>query len=186
MTSLTRSTLLALGAALFLTLPVVAKEETADAEVPTTPHVMLTYASITVDDYDAAIAWYTEHLDMTVTMDFPSEDGSWRWVTLQFPGATGTELALHVPGEMGEAEMEAMPEMGAFMQPGPVGNLLFGTNDCRAMGARLKEAGATIYQEPTEQFYGVECIWADPWGNTYDMVEATPLPGMGEDGADGG
>ncbi|CAM2842938.1 VOC family protein [Skermania piniformis] len=117
---------------------------------------------ITVDDVDAAIAFYTE-LGLTVTMDVPN--GEFRWVTMSSPGGAGADLVLSAPDagrspEDGEA-LHRLLAKGSL--PGPI---IFGSDDLDATFERVRASGAEVLQEPADQPWGVrDCAFRDPAGN---------------------
>src|SRR6185295_5191081 len=105
--------------------------------------MQLDLISLVVDDYDAAIAWFTSVLGFALVEDVPSQtnDGrAKRWVVVRPAGAqTGILLAK----ADGEAQRAAIGEQFA----GRVG-LFLRVDDFDATLARLREANAEIVTVP--------------------------------------
>ena len=109
-----------------------------------------------VADVDAAIAFYTEKLGFEVRADMSfGDDGANRWVEVAPPGSTA-RLALNPPmqGEPGGAAIGVE------------------TADLQGELSRLRGAGVTIAQEPTDMD-GAPPMFAvaDPDGNQVWVVE---------------
>jgi catechol 2,3-dioxygenase-like lactoylglutathione lyase family enzyme len=86
---------------------------------------------VPVSDQDAAIAFYTEKLGFTVTMDIPYGEGD-RWVELSPPGG-GSGIAVS-------------PGMGDF-QPGRETGIALTSSDPRADHEELKGKGVQVDDE---------------------------------------
>ncbi|MBN9155152.1 MAG: VOC family protein [Microbacterium sp.] len=125
--------------------------------------IALAYSPVTVDDVDAAIAFYRDALGLELVNDVAS-DGH-RWVSLGFPGQPGLTLVLSDPGagrspEDGEA-LHRLIAKGSG--PGP---LVFTTDDVDATFERIRATGAEVLQEPIAQPWGPrDCAFRDPSGN---------------------
>jgi predicted enzyme related to lactoylglutathione lyase len=50
----------------------------------------------------------------------------------------------------------------------------FVTADCRKTYELLQARGVRFVHEPTRAMYGIEAIFADPSGNTFSLLEASP------------
>jgi uncharacterized glyoxalase superfamily protein PhnB len=48
---------------------------------------------------------------------------------------------------------------------------VFATKDCRKTYQELSQRGIKFTQEPTEQFWGIEALCIDPFGNILDIVQ---------------
>ncbi len=86
---------------------------------------------VPVSDQDAAVAFYTEKLGFTVTMDVPYGEGD-RWVELSPPGG-GSGIAVS-------------PGMGEF-QPGSETGIALTSADPRADHEELKSKGVQVDDE---------------------------------------
>ncbi|MFK7753586.1 MAG: VOC family protein [Sedimentitalea sp.] len=94
----------------------------------------INFQSIPVGDPSRALAFYCDHLGMTVQTDAPYEDG-WRWIFLQIPGAD-TLLHFVKAGDI---------TMGHTL---PVLSLV--SDNVDADTRRLSDAGATIIDGPSD------------------------------------
>jgi catechol 2,3-dioxygenase-like lactoylglutathione lyase family enzyme len=125
----------------------------------------LDLVSIIVDDYDPAIAWFTQVLGFEVVEDVPSltNDGRpKRWVVVRPPNAqTGILLA--------KADGDAQRAVIGHQFAGRVG-LFLRVDDFDAVLARLREAGAEIIGAPREEAYGRVVVFRDRWGTKWDLL----------------
>lgn len=134
--------------------------------------ITLRYCPITVDDVDAASAFYRDALGLEVRNDVAS--GDFRWVTLGFPGDDVLEVVLSEPGagrssEDGEA-------VHRLLAKGVMPMYVFTTDDLDAAFDRVVQSGAEILQEPVEQDWGPrDCAFRDPSGNMVRMTQELPV-----------
>jgi len=123
----------------------------------------LQYCPITVDDVDAAIAFYRDGLGLELVSDVAS-DGH-RWVSFGFPGQEGLAVVLSDPGagrspDDGEALYRLIAKGSG---PGPI---VFSTDDLDTVFERVVATGVEVLQEPKEQPWGPrDCAFRDPSGN---------------------
>lgn len=131
--------------------------------------ISLKYAPVTVDDVDAAIAFYADGLGLEVRNDVAS--GSFRWVTLGAPGGGGTELVLSEPG--GGRSPEDASALHALLAKGALPFHVFEVADLDATFERLRAGGAEVLAEPADQPWGPrDCAFRDPAGNTVRINQA--------------
>jgi len=127
--------------------------------------VRLDKITIVVDDYDRAIAFFTGALGFELAEDSPSltNDGRpKRWVVVRPPGAqTGILLA--------QADVHRQAAAVGNQAGGRVGFFLR-VDDFEAARARLLAAGAAFLTEPRDEPYGRVAVFADPWGNKWDLL----------------
>ncbi len=132
--------------------------------------IALRYLPVTVDDVDAALAFYRDALGLEPRGDVASD--GFRWVTLGFPGQPGLEIVLSEPGagrspDDGEA-LHRLLAKGSL--PGP---LVFTTDDLDATFERVRAGGADVLQEPMDQPWGPrDCAFRDPAGNLIRIDQA--------------
>jgi catechol 2,3-dioxygenase-like lactoylglutathione lyase family enzyme len=132
--------------------------------------ISLAYSPVTVDDVDAAIAFYRDALGLSLLNDV-SSDGH-RWVSLGFANQPGLTLVLSDPGagrspEDGEA-LERLVAKGSG--PGP---LVVATGDLDGLYERVLASGAEVLQEPKVQPWGPrDCAFRDPSGNLIRINQA--------------
>jgi catechol 2,3-dioxygenase-like lactoylglutathione lyase family enzyme len=129
----------------------------------------LDLVSILVDDYDSAIAWFTNVLGFALVEDVPSltNDGrAKRWVVVRPPGAATGLLLAKADGEVQAAAIGAQfaGRVGLFLR----------VDDFDATLARLRRANAEIVGEPREEAYGRVVVFRDRWGNKWDLLGPRP------------
>lgn len=119
--------------------------------------------ALVVDDYDAAIRFYTGILQFRVVEDTPLNEVK-RWVVIAPPGSEGCCLLL---------AKAATPE-----QQSRVGNqtggrvfLFLHTDDLERDHRRLTENGVTIRRGPVTEPYGRVLVFEDLYGNLWDLIE---------------
>ena len=126
-------------------------------------NIALRFCPITVDDVDAALAFYRDALGLEPRGDF-ANDG-FRWVTLGFPGQTDLEIVLSEPGA-GRSPEDADTLHRLLAKGAAPGPLVFTTDDVDALFERVRASGAEVLQEPIDQDWGPrDCAFRDPAGN---------------------
>ena len=121
--------------------------------------------TIVVDDYDRAIGFFTGALGFELAEDSPSltNDGRpKRWVVVRPPGAQTGILLAQADGERQAAAVgnQTGGRVGFFLR----------VDDFDAARARLAAAGAEFRTEPRDEPYGRVAVFADPWGNKWDLL----------------
>ncbi|SHK38108.1 VOC family protein [Desulforamulus aeronauticus] len=117
----------------------------------------LLHVSVPVGDYDEALKWYTEKLDLEVRKD-NTFGGGVRFLTV------GTK-------QQPELEIVLVKNQPGVMEVGKVSAWVFGTDNCSQEVVTLKERGVQILSEPEEVPWGIQAAFADPYGNTFVLVE---------------
>ena len=126
--------------------------------------------SVSIDDYDKALKFYTDILGFVKKRDIPLGNGA-RWITVVSPEEPdGTELLLEP-----NADYPAMAALkGALLQDG-IPFTAFQVDDIHSEYARLKETGVAFSMEPTNMGTTTVAIFNDTCGNLIQIyqVEAT-------------
>ena len=132
-----------------------------------------THVNVWVHDQDEALAFYTDKLGLELRQDVTvPELGNFRWVSVGAPGQPDVAITLMaVPGPPVFDE-DTRAQIHALMAKGATGGLFFATDDCRATYEELASRGVEFQQEPSEQPYGVDAGFRDPFGNNMRMVQA--------------
>lgn len=132
----------------------------------------LTHVNVWVHDQNEALAFYTEKLGMELRDDVTlPEMGGFRWLTVGPPNQPDVALALMaVPGPPVFDE-ETMAKLNELVAKGAAGGLFFATDDCSGTFEELKGRGVEFSQEPTQQPYGLDAAFRDPFGNQIRMIE---------------
>lgn len=117
----------------------------------------LGHVSIPVGDYDEALKWYTEKLGLELRKDNTFGQG-YRFLTVGAREQKDLEIVL----------FKNQPGAG---EVGKVSHWVFETGDCRGEVNSLKDKGVQITMEPEEVPWGIQAGFADPYGNTFVLVE---------------
>jgi catechol 2,3-dioxygenase-like lactoylglutathione lyase family enzyme len=121
--------------------------------------------ALIVDEYDRAIAFFTDVLGFDLIEDSPSltNDGRpKRWVVVRPPGAQTGLLLARADGERPSAAVgdQAAGRVGFFLR----------VEDFDAMYRRMTEAGVTFVREPRTEPYGRVAVFLDVAGNRWDLL----------------
>ncbi len=123
----------------------------------------LAAVTVLVPDYDEGIAYFCGVLGFDLVEDTRLGDGK-RWVRVRPAGAPGTALLL--------------ARAAGAAQRGHVGDqaggrvfLFLHTDDFARDHARFEAAGVRFTEAPRAEPYGTVAVFADPFGNRWDLVE---------------
>lgn len=119
--------------------------------------------ALLVDDYDRAIAYYTQVLGFNLIEDTPQGPGK-RFVRVAPPGDGQTSLLL---------AKAKNPEQVARIgdQAGGRVFLFLNTDDFRRDYAAYKAKGVDFTETPREETYGTVVVFRDLYGNLWDLVQ---------------
>ena len=125
--------------------------------------VTVSTVHITVDDPEAALAFYRDGLGLEITQDVENE--KYRWITLGSDAQPGVRIVLSQP-EPGRSEADAQA-LAALIAKGAITPVHLRSEDLDALFAKLAAVpGVSVVQEPTDQFWGVrDGALRDPAGN---------------------
>ena len=126
-------------------------------------NISISHVHVYVDDVDAAVAFYSDVLGLTVVNEV--ENGGFRWVTLQIEAQPEIQLVLSQP-QAGRSKEDG-DALAALLAKGELGMVQFQSDDLdAAFDAIQSAAGADVVQEPTDQFWGArDAAFRDPAGN---------------------
>lgn len=121
--------------------------------------------AIVVDDYDQAIAFFTEALAFELVEDSPSltNDGRpKRWVVVRPPGAETGILLARADGQDQAAVVgnQFAGRVGLFLQ----------VDDFDAAYERMTAAGVEFVTAPRTEPYGRVAVFLDIAGNRWDLL----------------
>jgi uncharacterized glyoxalase superfamily protein PhnB len=119
--------------------------------------------SLVVNDYDEAIDFYTRKLSFTLLEDTRMSDTK-RWVVIAPPGSTGCTLLL------AKAANDAQKAAVGNQTGGRVFLFLHTDNFDRDYN-QMQEAGIEFIESPREEAYGKVVVFADLYGNRWDLIE---------------
>ncbi len=121
--------------------------------------------ALIVEEYDPAIAFFTETLGFDLVEDSLSltNDGrAKRWVVVRPPGARTGILLARADGEHQRAAVgnQVAGRVGFFLRVG----------DFDATYQRMTEAGVTFVRPPRAEPYGQVAVFLDIAGNRWDLL----------------
>jgi catechol 2,3-dioxygenase-like lactoylglutathione lyase family enzyme len=124
--------------------------------------------TIVVEEYDPAIAFFTDVLGFELVEDSPSSttDGRpKRWVVVRPPGAETGLLLARADGSDQSAVVgrQVAGRVGFFLR----------VDDFEATYARLIDAGVTFVRPPRAEPYGMVAVFLDVAGNRWDLLGPT-------------
>jgi len=121
-------------------------------------------ASISVEDQEKALQFYTTVLGFVKKNDIPM--GDWRWLTVTSPeGAEGVELVLEpMAFPPAQTYQKALYEAG-------IPATAFITNDINSEYLRLKERGVKFRGEPQSMGPVTVVLFEDTCGNLINLVQ---------------
>lgn len=128
--------------------------------------MLITQFTITVRDYDEAIAFYTQSLGFELLEDTDLGNGK-RWVRVRPPASPGAQGAAILLARA------ATPEQLASVGNQTGGRVFVSIEtddrwrDYRAMRGR----GVKFVREPSEEAYGTVAVFEDLYGNKFDLIQ---------------
>jgi len=126
----------------------------------------LAHVALVVREYDEAIRFFTQDLSFSLIEDTKLSDTK-RWVIVAPPGSTGCNLLL-----ARAANSEQSSRIGN--QTGGRVFLFLYTDNLHRDYKNLKAKNITIIREPKKEEYGTVLVFADLYGNYWDLIEPTP------------
>jgi len=123
----------------------------------------LAQIAIVVNDYDEAIAFYCGKLGFTLIEDTVMS-ASKRWVVVSPNDGNGCRLLLAKAANEAQASRVGNQTGGRVF-------LFLHTSNFDAMYNRLLEQQITIVRPPSSEVYGRVCVFADCYGNLWDLIE---------------
>ena len=119
--------------------------------------------SLVVDDYDKAIQYYTQHLNMELIEDTKMSETK-RWVVVKPKGHGSCQILL--AKAKNEEEENAIGN-----QTGGRVFLFLHTDDFWRDYDKMKEKGVEFVEEPREELYGTVVVFKDIYGNKWDFIQ---------------
>ncbi|WP_027166606.1 VOC family protein [Mesorhizobium sp. WSM3224] len=126
-------------------------------------HRGIATVALVVGNYDEAIAWYVERLGFVLTDDVDLGGGK-RWVTVAPPDGNGARLLL------AEASGEEQASRIGNQTGGRV-FLFLETDDFSRDHQAMLSSGVEFREAPRHEAYGTVAVFADLYGNLWDLIE---------------
>jgi catechol 2,3-dioxygenase-like lactoylglutathione lyase family enzyme len=124
--------------------------------------------SVSIDDYDKALKFYTEVMGFVKKHDMPLGGGA-RWITVVSPEAPdGTQLLLEP-----NAEYPAMKALKEALVKDGIPFTAFQVDDVHSEYARMKGLGVEFTMEPTNMGPATIAILNDTCGNLIQIEQIT-------------
>lgn len=123
----------------------------------------LVSVTILVPDYNEGIAFFCDVLGFTLVTD-EALSPTKRWV-LVAPNPKAETRVLLARADGSKQKATIGNQLG-----GRVGFILE-TDDFSADYAQYRAKGLAFEEEPRDESYGTVAVFADPWGNRWDLIE---------------
>ena len=128
------------------------------------PH--LAHIALVVRDYDEALAFYIGKLGFTLVEDTYQPEQDKRWVTIRPPGAAENATTILLARATTPEQVSAIGN-----QSGGRVFLFLATDDFARDSAAFTAAGVEWVCPPTRHAYGEVAVFADLYGNLWDLVQ---------------
>jgi catechol 2,3-dioxygenase-like lactoylglutathione lyase family enzyme len=138
-------------------------EKRAEHRLPSLAAMNLSLSTcfVLVHDPDRALNFYRDTLGLELRNDVAREQ--FRWITVGASSQPGVGIVLTNYLNGSPADVDAL---AALVAKGALNGVHFHADDLDATFEKVRDSGAEIVQEPTEQFWGVrDFAVRDPSGN---------------------
>jgi predicted enzyme related to lactoylglutathione lyase len=130
--------------------------------------IKIKLTSVSIDDYDKALKFYTEVMGFQKKRDMPLGEGA-RWITVVSPSEPdGTELLLEP--NAGYPAMKALKE--ALVKDG-IPFTAFEVDDIQEEYERIRNLGVEFTMEPTNMGQATAAVLDDTCGNLIQIYQVT-------------
>lgn len=123
----------------------------------------IAHIALVVEDYDEAIEFYTEKLDFTL-VDDTRQSATKRWVVVAPKGDGGCSLLL-AQGVGDEQRSRIGNQTGGRVF------LFLSTDDFWRDYETFRNKDVRFVREPKVEDYGTVAVFADLYGNLWDLIE---------------
>ena len=123
----------------------------------------ISQVALLVRDYDEAIRFFTQALRFVLLEDEPRERGK-RWVRVA-PSANATFALLLARAATPEQERAIGNQTGGRVF------MFLRTDDFHRDYQNLIDKNVTIVRKPVDESYGTVAVFADLYGNLWDLIE---------------
>ncbi|HEX4068923.1 MAG TPA: VOC family protein [Candidatus Babeliales bacterium] len=126
----------------------------------------ISHFSLLVRNQDEALAFYTEKLGFEITEAHKADDNTWYWLTIAPTKDSPISLSLLLPQEQADHAIIGK-------QSGSIPFFVLSVDDCHATIAHFAAKGVTIIKQPTNEFWGIDALIKDLYGNIIDVCQQT-------------
>lgn len=119
--------------------------------------------ALVVDDYDEAIEFYTQKLNFTLVEDTVLSETK-RWVLISPSDNSSCRLLLAKAANEQQATRVGNQTGGRVF-------LFLETDNFQRDFDNLKRNGVKIVREPSQESYGTVAVFADLYGNLWDLIQ---------------
>lgn len=124
----------------------------------------LSLVAVVVRDYDDAIAFYVDKLGFDLVEDTYQPEQDKRWVVVK-PKGDGQASVLLARASNAHQETFIGDQAGGRVF------LFLQTDDFERDYAAYQSRGVTFVREPKHEVYGTVAVFADLYGNLWDLVQ---------------
>lgn len=129
-------------------------------------HASVFLVTLLVDDYDRAKSFYCDILGFECTFDTPLDELGKRWLVVRPKGEAGAGLLL------AKADNEAQSERIGNQTGGRV-SFFLKTDDFARDHSAFQVMGVRFLEQPRHESYGTVAVFADLYGNLWDLIQHT-------------
>jgi catechol 2,3-dioxygenase-like lactoylglutathione lyase family enzyme len=130
--------------------------------------IKISLSSVSIDDYDKALHFYTEVMGFVLKRDMPLGEGA-RWITVvSADRPDGVELLLEP-----NAEYPAMKALKEALVADNIPFTAFQVDDVQAEYERMRGLGVEFTMEPTNMGMVKAAVLDDTCGNLIQIYEMT-------------
>jgi catechol 2,3-dioxygenase-like lactoylglutathione lyase family enzyme len=127
--------------------------------------------ALVVRDYDEALDFYVGKLGFALIEDTRMSDAK-RWVLVAPPGARETRLLL-AKADTSEQQARIGDQAGGRVF------LFLHTDDFHRDHEAYRARGVRFLEPPRHESYGTVAVFADLYGNKWDLIQPAPKGGPG-------
>jgi catechol 2,3-dioxygenase-like lactoylglutathione lyase family enzyme len=123
----------------------------------------LAHVTLLVNDYDEALAFYTQKLGFQVVSDTPLS-ATKRWVVVVPPGGGGSGLLLAKADDAAQQSQVGNQAAGRVF-------LFLNTDDFWRDYHAMLASGVRFHETPREEVYATVAVFEDLYGNLWDLLQ---------------
>lgn len=124
----------------------------------------ISHFSLLVRNQDEALTFYTEKLNFIITESHKAPDNTWYWITIAPTKESTVSLSLILP-----QQSEDLALIGK--QSGNIPLFVLLVDDCHKTAAHFSTKGVDFVKHPTNEFWGIDAIIKDLYGNLIDICQ---------------